>query len=248
MEVSTRPALARATTSSPWAVGVTSRSWRFWSTRSGEAVFGQAVRARSELGGGWLAWVLEVDDMAPLSAWSVAPSTARVCSLTVAVSSGIRSASRVCWLIRELPFFVRWTGEKGPPAALAPADVDILEIRRTEVLERVSEWISTDLGPVFDGVALTFDAPTATRVLSRSRSAAQRTAWSPSSLAAFPGLTRECPNRLLMCGHGSNDDDAPLQRMRLNEANRWVGRCSPMSGVGQPRRVVRAPTRTTGTV
>ena len=33
---------------------------------SDKAPFGQAVRARSELGGGWLGWVVAVDDSAPL--------------------------------------------------------------------------------------------------------------------------------------------------------------------------------------
>jgi hypothetical protein len=33
---------------------------------SDKAPFGQAVRARSELGGGWLGWVVAVDDIAPL--------------------------------------------------------------------------------------------------------------------------------------------------------------------------------------
>ena len=31
-----------------------------------KAVYGQAVRARSELGGGWLGWVVRVDDLAPI--------------------------------------------------------------------------------------------------------------------------------------------------------------------------------------
>src|SRR3954467_9921282 len=33
---------------------------------SDKAPFGQAVRARSELGGGWLGWAVAVDDIAPL--------------------------------------------------------------------------------------------------------------------------------------------------------------------------------------
>ena len=33
---------------------------------SDKAPFGQAVRARSEAGGGWLGWVVSVDDIAPI--------------------------------------------------------------------------------------------------------------------------------------------------------------------------------------
>src|SRR6195952_890001 len=35
---------------------------------SDKAPFGQAVRARSALGGGWLGWVVAVDDIAPFEA------------------------------------------------------------------------------------------------------------------------------------------------------------------------------------
>src|SRR5660397_16346 len=35
---------------------------------SDKAPFGQAVRARSELGGGWLGWVVAVDDISPFDA------------------------------------------------------------------------------------------------------------------------------------------------------------------------------------
>ncbi len=126
-----------------------------------KAVFGQAVRARSELGGGWMAWVLQVDDMAPLEE--------RLTRKAVHGSRLFPDGRRLEWdqigikgLLADpqLPFFVRWTSsEEVRPAALAPAPVDIVEIRLSGSPERVSEWIGIDLGPVFDGIALTFDAP-----------------------------------------------------------------------------------------
>ena len=126
-----------------------------------KAVFGQAVRARAELGGGWMAWVLQVDDMAPLEE--------RLTRKAVHGSRLFPDGRRLEWdqigikgLLADpqLPFFVRWTSpEEVRPAALAPAPVDIVEIRLSGSPERVSEWIGIDLGPVFDGIALTFDAP-----------------------------------------------------------------------------------------
>ena len=127
-----------------------------------KAVFGQAVRARSELGGGWMAWVLQVDDMAPLEE--------RLTRKAVHGSRLFPDGRRLEWdqigikgLLADpqLPFFVRWTSpEEVRPAALAPAPVDIVEIRLSGSPERVSEWIGIDeLGPVFDGVALTFNSP-----------------------------------------------------------------------------------------
>ena len=35
---------------------------------SDKAPFGQAVRARSQLGGGWMGWVVAVDDIRPIEA------------------------------------------------------------------------------------------------------------------------------------------------------------------------------------
>lgn len=126
-----------------------------------KAVFGQAVRARSELGGGWLAWVIEVDDLAPIEE--------RLGRDAVEGTRQFPDGRRLQWqqigikgLLADpqLPFFVRWTSaEDLRPSALAPAPVEILELRLSGSQERVSEWIGADLDRVFDGVALTFDAP-----------------------------------------------------------------------------------------
>lgn len=126
-----------------------------------KAVFGQAVRARSELGGGWMGWVLEVDDMAPLEQ--------RLERKAVHGSRQFPDGRRLEWeqigvkgLLADpqLPFFVRWISDEDVrPSALPPTPVEILEIRLSGSPARVSEWIGVKLGPVFDGVALTFDAP-----------------------------------------------------------------------------------------
>ena len=61
---------------------------------SDKAPFGQAVRARSALGGGWLGWVVAVDDIAPSSSGSAASrSTATGTAPTAPSCSGSRSAS-----------------------------------------------------------------------------------------------------------------------------------------------------------
>ena len=126
-----------------------------------KAVFGQAVRARSELGGGWLAWVLEVDDMAPLEQ--------RLGRSAVPGNRKFPDGQELTWqqigikglmADPQLPFFVKWDSEEDlRPSALPPEPVELLEIRLSGSPERVSEWIGQDLGPVFDGVALTFNSP-----------------------------------------------------------------------------------------
>ena len=64
---------------------------------SDKAPFGQAVRARSELGGGWLGWVVAVDDIARSPSGSAA-SRCRATGTAPTASScaGARSASRAC--------------------------------------------------------------------------------------------------------------------------------------------------------
>ena len=126
-----------------------------------KAIFGQAVRARTELGGGWLAWVLEVDDMSPLEA--------RLERQAVDGTRQFPDGRRLDWqqigikgLVADpqLPFFVKWTSDPElRPSALPPEPVELLEIRLSGSPERVSEWVGEDLGPVFDGVALNFDSP-----------------------------------------------------------------------------------------
>ncbi len=61
---------------------------------SDKAPFGQAVRARSLLGGGWLGWVVAVDDIAPVrvAARARVPSTATGTAPTASSSAGSSSA------------------------------------------------------------------------------------------------------------------------------------------------------------
>ena len=126
-----------------------------------KAPFGQAVRARSEMGGGWFAWVIETDDIAALErrlGRSAAPGSRQF-------PDGRRLEWRqigVRGLLNDpqLPFFIQWDSPADVrPSALAPADVEILEIEISGSVHRVADWLGFEVGPVFDGVALKFSAP-----------------------------------------------------------------------------------------
>ncbi|MFT3876777.1 MAG: VOC family protein [Propioniciclava sp.] len=126
-----------------------------------KAIFGQAVRARSALGGGWLAWVIQVDDMAPLEE--------RLGRKSAHGTRQFPDGRRLEWdqigvkglmADPQLPFFVKWTSpDELLPSALPPREVEVLEIRISGSRDRVSEWVGRDIGPVFDGVGLNFDSP-----------------------------------------------------------------------------------------
>ena len=126
-----------------------------------KAPFGQAVRARMEQGGGWMAWVIETDDIASLET--------RLGRSAMPGSRQFPDGRRLEWrqigvkgLLNDpqLPFFIQWDSAPDVrPSALAPADVEILEIEIAGSAHRVEDWLGFDPGPVFDGVALKFSSP-----------------------------------------------------------------------------------------
>jgi hypothetical protein len=110
---------------------------------SDKAPFGQAVRARSALGGGWLGWVVSVDDITTVEQ--------RLGRESAAGNRYRPDGTELTWrqigvngLISDpqLPFFIQWVS----PAELHPsADADAsfslacLEIAGDP--QRVSEWL-----------------------------------------------------------------------------------------------------------
>jgi hypothetical protein len=110
------------------------------------APFGRAVKARSEAGGGWLAWVVAVDDLAPIEARLGRP----------AVSGHRRRPDGVDLTWRQigvldllddpaLPFFVQWQSDPGlHPSAGPDGDRSAPGITRVEICgdaAKVGEWL-----------------------------------------------------------------------------------------------------------
>ncbi len=128
---------------------------------SDKAPFGQAVRARSALGGGWLGWVVAVDDIAPVE---------RRLGREAAVGNRFRpDGIELTWrqigvngLIADpqLPFFVQWL----IPAGLHPSTgadlaytLACLEIAGDP--QRVSEWLGEDVEAPLEDVKVEWVAP-----------------------------------------------------------------------------------------
>lgn len=126
-----------------------------------KAPFGQAVRARTESGGGWLGWACEVDDMAPLeerlqrqavSASRQFPDGRRLEFQQIGVKGLLNDP--------QLPFFVRWTSEQSThPTALGEGEVELVRMYIAGSRQRVSDWLGFELGDVFDGVEFKFSSP-----------------------------------------------------------------------------------------
>jgi hypothetical protein len=120
---------------------------------SDKAPFGQAVRARSELGGGWLGWVISCDDItkveARLGRESVQGNRHRPDGYELRWRQigvkGLQSDP-------QLPFFVQWESpaEEHPSAgASGKLHLDTIEIAGDP--QRVNEWLGDpDVDPLLD--------------------------------------------------------------------------------------------------
>ncbi len=128
---------------------------------SDKAPFGQAVRARSLLGGGWLGWVVAVDDISIVE---------KRLGRESAIGSRHRpDGTELRWhqigihgLIADpqLPFFVEWVSpvEMHPSAGADPAySLSCLEIAGDP--QRVSEWLGETVDAPLEDVKVDWVAP-----------------------------------------------------------------------------------------
>jgi hypothetical protein len=131
---------------------------------SDKAPFGQAVRARSQLGGGWLGWVVAVDDI-----------TAVEKRLGREAATGNRKrpdGTELLWkqigvngLLADpqLPFFVQWES----PASMHPSAgaSDAFSLACLEIAgdpQRVSEWLGESVEAPLEDVKVEWVAPNGT--------------------------------------------------------------------------------------
>ncbi len=125
-----------------------------------KAPYGQAVRARSDQGGGWLGWVVSMDDL-----------TSYEVRLERKAVPGVRhfpDGRKLEWeqlgvkgLIADpqLPFFIRWISESSVLPSALPASIGLPGMPIAGSRERVAEWVGAEIPDVFDGVDISFDSP-----------------------------------------------------------------------------------------
>ena len=120
---------------------------------SDKAPFGQAVRARSELGGGWLGWVVAVDDIAPLEA--------RLGRSAVNGNRHRPDGRELLWkqlgvkglqADPQLPFFVEWQClPQHHPSAGGSGRVHLEALEIAGDPARVADWLGNCVeGPLKD--------------------------------------------------------------------------------------------------
>jgi hypothetical protein len=109
---------------------------------SDKAPFGQAVRARSEQGGGWMAWVVAVDDLSDIEA--------RLGRQAVPGNRHTPEGVELTWhqigiksLIADpqLPFFVRWDSLDHHPSRLGGDDAKLVGLHIAGDPEKIRQWL-----------------------------------------------------------------------------------------------------------
>lgn len=125
-----------------------------------KAPYGQAVRARSEMGGGWLGWVVAVEDLSPYEQ--------RLERTSVLGTRHLPDGRRLEWhqigvkgLIADpqLPYFIHWESDPSVLPSALGGDITMTEIEIAGNRSRVEKWLGAPIGETFDGIAISFDSP-----------------------------------------------------------------------------------------
>lgn len=127
---------------------------------SDKAPFGQAVRARSEAGGGWLGWVVRVDDLTEAEK-RLGREAAEGCRRG---PDGIELKWRqlgVKGLMADpqLPFYIKWDEQSRHPSVGAATSVSISGLQIAGDPQRVSEWLGRPADQTSSVIDFTFVAP-----------------------------------------------------------------------------------------
>jgi hypothetical protein len=128
---------------------------------SDKAPFGQAVRARSQLGGGWLGWVVSVEEMekveARLGRDSVQGNRHRPDGVELRWRQiGVTSLQND----PQLPFFVKWQSPPAlHPSAGATGAVRLESIEIAGDPSRVNDWLGNCIEGPLEGVSVEWVSP-----------------------------------------------------------------------------------------
>lgn len=118
---------------------------------SDKAPFGQAVRARSELGGGWMGWVVSCDDISKveqrLGREAVPGNRHRPDGVELRWRQigvkGLQSDP-------QLPFFIQWEPGAEHPSAGSSGRLHLDRIQIAGDPDRLRDWLGEDVDPLED--------------------------------------------------------------------------------------------------
>ncbi|GAB2689542.1 VOC family protein [Thalassiella azotivora] len=125
------------------------------------APFGQAVRGRCENGGGWMGWVVAVEDLAPIEAKLGREAVPGNRHRPDGVELRWRQIG-VKGLLADpqLPFLIRWeTGPELHPSSGGGTDVRLQGLQIAGDPDRVRDWLGLDPDFTPDTLEFEFIAP-----------------------------------------------------------------------------------------
>jgi hypothetical protein len=119
------------------------------------APFGRAVRTRSEDGGGWLAWVVGVTDIAPIEARLDRPSAAGHRRRPDGVDLrwqqiGINELTRD----PQLPFFVHWLSPESEHPAAAGSKIRLTQLEIAGDEATIDGYLGSSSAQPLDGITV----------------------------------------------------------------------------------------------
>ncbi len=125
-----------------------------------KAAFGQAVRERSDAGGGWLGWCLAVDDMTEVEkrmGRHAVPGNRRPDGFNLEWrqigTSGMRSDP-------QLPFVISWDIDAAEhPSESADTDIALTALDIAGDPQRLATWLGEPAVEALDGIEVRWVAP-----------------------------------------------------------------------------------------
>jgi len=128
---------------------------------SDKAPFGQAVRQRSQDGGGWLGWVVAVDDLAPAEARLGRHSAPGNRHRPDGVELRWRQIGiKGLMADPQLPFLIQWeTDDELHPSQAGPTQARLTGLHIAGDPRRVTDWLGLQPGFSVSTVEFSFLAP-----------------------------------------------------------------------------------------
>ncbi|MVA77000.1 VOC family protein [Auraticoccus sp. F435] len=127
-----------------------------------KAPFGQAVRTRSEQGGGWLGWVIALDDelMATFEDRLGRPAVdGRRVQPDGSVLQWRQLGVRGLQSDPQLPFFVEWTSPESERPSAMDSPVELVSIQLAGSPDRLREWLGGEATELMPGLPLRWHHP-----------------------------------------------------------------------------------------
>lgn len=128
---------------------------------SDKAAFGQAVRERSDAGGGWMAWCVSVDDMTEverrIGRHAVPGNRRRPDGFNLQWRQIGTSSMRAD---PQLPYVTSWDIDPSEhPSQMAPSDIELVALDIAGSPQRLSDWLGETAVDALEQIDVNWTAP-----------------------------------------------------------------------------------------